>query len=83
MMGTKRLPDSMQNRIVGGQEATPGQFPYIVSLRWGDFHFCGGSVLSDKYVVTAAHCLEIWYQDEMPDVGYLFISWFIHFNEIY
>ena len=49
--------------IGGGQNAAPGQFPYIVSLRERlksntDKHICGGSILSDQHILTAAHCLQ-------------------------
>ncbi|CAK9805104.1 Mite allergen Der p 3 [Anthophora plagiata] len=45
-------------RIVNGQDALPGEIPYQVSLQNKDsaFHFCGGSVLTANYVITAAHC---------------------------
>ncbi|XP_036138603.1 trypsin-1 [Monomorium pharaonis] len=46
-------------RIVNGEEAKPGEIPYQVSLQYKDssFHFCGGSILNDYYVITAAHCV--------------------------
>ncbi|XP_076748619.1 trypsin-1-like [Xylocopa sonorina] len=46
-------------RIVNGENAKPGEIPYQVSLQYRDssFHFCGGSVLNENYVITAAHCV--------------------------
>lgn len=44
--------------IVGGKEARPHSFPWIVSLQEGGRHFCGGSLLSADIVITAAHCAE-------------------------
>lgn len=47
------------NRIVGGQTAFPGQFPYQISLRLVEhLHLCGGSIISNDWIVTAAHCTE-------------------------
>ncbi|XP_050454706.1 trypsin-7-like isoform X2 [Cataglyphis hispanica] len=46
-------------RIVGGRNAKPGEIPYQVSLQIIEtgHHFCGGVVLNQKYVLTAAHCV--------------------------
>lgn len=46
-------------RIVNGEDAKPGEIPYQVSLQYVDmfFHFCGGSILNENYVLTAAHCV--------------------------
>lgn len=44
--------------IIGGHEAEPGLFPYIVSLQYKEGgHFCGGSLISDRFVLTAGHCV--------------------------
>jgi trypsin len=43
-------------KIVGGEPAKVGDFPFIVSLSSGGSHFCGGSLISEDTVVTAGHC---------------------------
>lgn len=42
--------------IVGGEAASAGDFPFIVSLQVSGSHFCGGSLLNANTVVTAGHC---------------------------
>ncbi|XP_058799502.1 chymotrypsin-2-like [Phymastichus coffea] len=45
-------------RIIGGKDAPDGKYKYQVSLRNGDFHFCGGSILNNRWILTAAHCVQ-------------------------
>ncbi|XP_028396414.1 MAM and LDL-receptor class A domain-containing protein 2-like [Dendronephthya gigantea] len=45
-------------KIVGGQQAQPGEWPWQVALLRGSFPFCGGSLVSNEYVITAAHCVK-------------------------
>ncbi|XP_036138353.1 chymotrypsin-1 isoform X3 [Monomorium pharaonis] len=44
-------------QIVGGTDAIVGEHPYMVSLRNQNKHFCGGSIISKRYILTVAHCL--------------------------
>ena len=48
-------------RIVGGQLTELRQFPWLVLLEYqkpdGRGFQCGGSLINEKYIVTAAHCV--------------------------
>lgn len=52
----------VNNRIIGGSTAERGQFPYMVSLRMtfsislSGLPFRGASIISDRWIVSAAHC---------------------------
>ena len=45
--------------IVGGTPAPEGAYPFMAAITENDgFQFCGGSVISSFWVITAAHCVE-------------------------
>jgi len=45
-------------KIIGGQEAPKHEFPWQISLRQLGQHICGGSLINEKQIICAAHCVQ-------------------------
>ena len=45
------------SRILGGEEASKTGFPYACSIRVDGAHSCGGSIIANTKILTAAHCV--------------------------
>ncbi|XP_053353079.1 mast cell protease 1A-like [Clarias gariepinus] len=52
------LCGGMESRIIGGNETKPHSRPYMVSVQIKNFHVCGGTLIKNDYVLTAAHCVD-------------------------
>lgn len=50
----------LEERVVNGNTIGIRQAPWQVSILVNSSHNCGGSILSNRFILTAAHCIENW-----------------------
>ena len=59
-LSAQALGETDTEMIVGGAAAPDGKYPWQVRLYSSDddvVGFCGGSIIDEKWILTAAHCL--------------------------
>uniref|UniRef100_A0A8C6ZLE3 Transmembrane serine protease 6 n=1 Tax=Nothoprocta perdicaria TaxID=30464 RepID=A0A8C6ZLE3_NOTPE len=49
-------PCTPLSRIVGGADSVEGEWPWQASLQVRGHHICGGTLIADRWVISAAHC---------------------------
>ncbi|EGW09760.1 3-phosphoinositide-dependent protein kinase 1 [Cricetulus griseus] len=82
-----RIPDcgkpQQLNRIVGGEDSMDAQWPWIVSILKNGSHHCAGSLLTNRWVVTAAHCFKkySWKEGTRADIALVRLEHSIQFSE--
>uniref|UniRef100_A0A3B1IIU1 Peptidase S1 domain-containing protein n=1 Tax=Astyanax mexicanus TaxID=7994 RepID=A0A3B1IIU1_ASTMX len=58
LLSTSCRSASVKVGIINGTEAEPHSRPYMVSIQLQEQHVCGGFLITDSFVMTAAHCEE-------------------------
>ncbi|CAG7823686.1 unnamed protein product, partial [Allacma fusca] len=60
MLTDKSDPVTVKPQIIGGEDARPGEFPWMISIQFFSTdkweHACGGAIIDHRHIISAAHC---------------------------
>ncbi|KAG7154279.1 Proclotting enzyme-like 11 [Homarus americanus] len=71
-------------KIVGGKETRVGQYPWMGGLAWRNMKrvFCGVVVVTDRHVLTAAHCVDEYQRVDVGDLAVLTLDRPLPFGQL-
>ena len=74
---------SVDLRIVGGKDARPTKWPFILSLHKNGMFKCGATIIDENWILTAAHCVQKFDEDHghFQVKSCMFSVYYIRFNE--
>jgi len=55
--GKRPLIEVANDKVVGGHQATAGDWPWMTGIRRNGNFICGSSLIDANWVITAAHCV--------------------------
>nr|XP_018909286.1 PREDICTED: serine protease nudel [Bemisia tabaci]XP_018909287.1 PREDICTED: serine protease nudel [Bemisia tabaci]XP_018909288.1 PREDICTED: serine protease nudel [Bemisia tabaci] len=54
----KRMVREEEARVVGGSPSDPGAWPWLVLMNRDGYFHCGGVIIDESWILTAAHCMQ-------------------------